>query len=75
MRPPKIATFLNITVFLKSFFNFWENSYTKFAILDNKFRFTCGELELEMCKNVVKLQSIMTKSSLYLINFVSVVFL
>ena len=28
---------------LKSFGNLWDNSYIKFAILDIKFQFTCGD--------------------------------
>ena len=31
---------------LKSFCNSWGNLYTKFAILDIKFPFTCGESDL-----------------------------
>ena len=38
-----ISEFPNIPKILKSFGNSWGNSYTKFAILDIKFRFTCGE--------------------------------
>ena len=31
---------------LKLFGNLWGNSYTKFAILDIKFPFTCGKLDM-----------------------------
>ena len=38
---PNISLFPKILSF-KSLGNLWGNSYTKFAILDIKFRFTCG---------------------------------
>ena len=43
----QIWDFRNISLFskiliLKSFGNLWGNSYTKFAVLDTSFRFTCG---------------------------------
>ena len=43
----QIWDFPNISLFpkilsVKSFGNSWDNSYTKFAILDITFRFTCG---------------------------------
>ena len=50
MSPPKFDIFLKFPNFLrfpclKSFCNSRGNSYTTFAILDVKFRFTCGELD------------------------------
>ena len=56
MCPPKFESFL---IFLKSFGNSGGNSYTKFAILDIKFPFTCGESDLYY--NIVKFQYIMTR--------------
>ena len=44
---------------LKLFTNSWGNLYTKFAILDITFHFTCGESDLY--QNIVKFQNIMTK--------------
>ena len=43
---------------LKLFGNSWGNSYTKFAIVDIKFRFTCGESDLYQI--IVKFQNIKT---------------
>ena len=44
MSPSKFNIFVIFPYFLslKSFGNSWGNSYTKFAILDITFRFTCG---------------------------------
>ena len=36
---------------LKSFGNWWANSYTKFVILDVKLRLTCGESDGTALKN------------------------
>ena len=60
----QIWDFRNISLFpkilsLKLFGNSWGNSYTKFAILDITFRFTCGESDLYY--NIAKFQNIMTK--------------
>ena len=44
---------------LKPFGNSWGNLYTKFAILDIKFCFTCGESELYW--NIAKFPNIMTR--------------
>ena len=43
----------------KSFGNSWDSSYVKFAIVDNKFRFTCGESDQYW--NIVKSRNIMTR--------------
>ena len=50
---------------LKSFGNSWNNSYTKFAMLDIKFRFTCGESNL--CQHNLKFQNIMTKIVVFML--------
>ena len=44
---------------LRSFGISWGNAYTKFAILDIKFPFTCGKSYLYL--NIVKFQNIMTR--------------
>ena len=57
-RPPIVenaAKILSLTLFRNS----WGNSYTKFAILDIKFRFTCGDADLY--QNTVKFQHIITR--------------
>ena len=59
-----IWDYLNISSFptilyLKPSGNSWSNSYTKFDILDIKFRFTCGKIDLS--ENTVKFQNIMTR--------------
>ena len=51
MCPSKFDIFLifpNFLIFIsfKSLGKSWGNSYTKFAILDIKFPFTCGGLDL-----------------------------
>ena len=48
MCPPKFDIFLIFPkiLSLKSFSNLWGNLYTKFAMLDIKFPFICGELDL-----------------------------
>ena len=55
---------------LKSFGKSWGDSYTKFAILGIKFRFTCGESDLylnstngksDLYLNSTKFQNIMTR--------------
>ena len=43
----------------KSFGNSWNSSSVKFAIIDNKFRFTCGESDQYW--NFVKSRNIMTR--------------
>ena len=64
----QIWHFFNISQFrkilsLKSFGNFsgnsWGNSFTKFVILDVKYRFTCGDSDL--CLIIEKCQNIMTR--------------
>ena len=47
----QIWEFFNVSLFpeilsLKSFCNSWGSSYTKFIVLDIKFRFNCGKSDL-----------------------------
>ena len=48
---------------LKSFGNLFGNSYIKFAILDIKVPFTCGESDLYW--NIVKFQNFLTRIVVY----------
>ena len=54
----RIWDFPNISWF-PNFRNSWGNSYTKFVMLNIKFRFTCGHSDLYW--NIVKFQNIMIR--------------
>ena len=67
MLPPKFDIFWIFPNFLRSEVISCsatrDNSYTKYAILDIKFRFTCGESD--PYSNIVKFQNIMTSIIAY----------
>ena len=73
MSTPKFGIFLITLNFqrssLKLFGNLWGNSYTKFAILDIKFHFTCGSSDLY--QNMAKFQNIFGKDCLKILLLLS----